>query len=82
MSIGFDENFQHEKPFHVIRIIFPDVILGQKFVMIFRQTSYCSKTELPIKKVNNNTKILWYHPKIMSQNKVQDDMNEFEVNTK
>ena len=61
------------KPFHVIGMIFSDVILGQKFVMIIgKQTSYWSKTgfflSLPVKKVNNN--------KFSSQNNVQNDMND------
>mgnify|MGYP001402647537 CR=1 FL=1 len=27
--------------------------------------------------INFHPKILWYHPKIMSQNNEQDDMNKF-----
>ena len=48
-------SFGHVKPFHVVRMKFSDVILGQKFVMIIgKQTSYWSITGLPAKKVNNN----------------------------
>ena len=61
------------KPFHIVGIIFLDVIFGQKIVMIIvKQTSYWSKTDFfssrfPVKKGNNN--------KFSSQNKVISSKN-------
>ena len=47
------------KPFHVVGTIFSEVILGQKFVMIFRYTNFLLVQSrfflsLPVKKVKND----------------------------
>ena len=73
------------KPFHVVRMIFSDVIFGRKFVMIIiklliRPASYWSKNRFflsfPVKKVNNK-KISSKNMVISSRNNVQEDMNKF-----
>ena len=63
-----------QKPFLVVGMIFSDVILGQKFVMIIgKQTFYWSKTGFfsvfQLKKVNNN-KFLLQNFVISSQNNI------------